>query len=362
MRTTPMRTCCQWSYAYPFEGGRSGHAALLRQLPGTHPAVLAAIQDAYAFSMSATNADNLPAYIDATDAYGAYLATNNYTWGSNTTKGHQGSMFTTMNTHGLDGANAANYEKAAGGFVHYFHGVNPNNTAYLTNMGAFGAEHSVNSIYHGWFTDGSALWDEAGVSTYGPAPGFVPGGPNPTYDWDTCCPNNCGSVQNNALCIAESIEPPKNQPAQKSWKDFNTNWPINSWTVTEIGIYTQAAYVRMLSRFCSPGCLNTGMVAPSSSTPIELSVHPNPAQDLLMHRTSGRNIGPSASGSSGCARTGRAHRADADRKGRGVRGHQYGASRALFAPGLLSGWGHGFRALREDRSTPLGPFGQVPDP
>lgn len=272
----------QWSYAYPFEAADQDMLLYYANCAAPTPAVLDAIQDAYASSLSANNADNLPAYIDATDAYGAYLATNNYTWGSNTTKGDQANMFNTMNTYGLDGANAANYEKAAAGFVHYFHGVNPNNTVYLTNMGAFGAERSVNSIYHGWFTDGSALWDEAGVSTYGPAPGFVPGGPNPTYDWDACCPNNCGSVQNNALCIAESIEPPKNQPAQKSWKDFNTNWPINSWTVTEIGIYTQAAYVRMLSSFYAPGCLNTGINAPSAARALELRMHPNPAQDLLI--------------------------------------------------------------------------------
>ncbi|MFZ1688217.1 MAG: glycoside hydrolase family 9 protein [Flavobacteriales bacterium] len=271
----------QWGYAYPFEATDQDMLLYYANCAAPTAAVLNTIQNAYATSMNANNADNLPAYLNGTDAYGAYMASNNYTWGSNTTKGHQGSMFTSMNTYGLDGTNAASYANAAAGFVHYFHGVNPNNTAYLTNMAAFGAERSVNSIYHGWFEDGSALWDEAGVSTYGPAPGFVPGGPNPTYDWDGCCPTNCGSAQNNALCFAESIEPPKNQPTQKSWKDFNTSWPLNSWTVTEIGIYTQAAYVRMLSHFATPGCVITSVSPPSPSSRHGLSAFPDPAQDLL---------------------------------------------------------------------------------
>lgn len=281
----------QWGFAYPFEAADQDMLLYYANCAAPTQTVLQNIRDAYATSMSANNADNLLAYLNATDAYGAYMASNNYTWGSNTTKGHQGSMFSTMNTHALDAGNAAAYERAAEGFVHYFHGVNPNNTAYLTNMSAFGAEHSVNSIYHGWFEDGSALWDEAGVSTYGPAPGFVPGGPNPTYDWDGCCPNNCGSAQNNAMCFAESIEPPKNQPTQKSWKDFNTSWPINSWTVTEIGIYTQAAYVRMLSRFASPGCIITSVVNPPAPSALLLAAHPNPAQDLLMVERTGTSSG-----------------------------------------------------------------------
>lgn len=270
----------QWGYAYPFEASEQDMLLYYANGASPTPAVLTAIQNAFAQSMSMNNGDNLPAYQNGTDAYRAYMASNNYTWGSNTTKGHQGSMFTSMNDYALDPPNATDLEQAAAGFVHYFHGVNPNNTAYLTNMGSLGAERSVNSIYHGWFEDGSALWDEAGVSTYGPAPGFVPGGPNPTYDWDGCCPNNCGSTENNAMCVAESIEPPKNQPTQKSWKDFNTSWPINSWTVTEIGIYTQAAYVRLLSHFCSPAEIST-QAAVAAREPSGFITYPNPSNDAL---------------------------------------------------------------------------------
>lgn len=269
----------QWTYAYPFETPYQDMLLYYNRCSSPTASVLNNINTTYSNSMSANNADNLPAYTNQADAYRAYLADNNYTWGSNTTKGNQGSMFMTMNVYGLNSSNAANYANAASGFVHYFHGVNPNAKTYLSNMGAYGAENPVSQIYHGWFEDGSALWDEAGVSTYGPAPGYVPGGPNPSYDWDGCCPGNCGSPQNNAMCYSESISPPKNQPIQKSWKDFNTSWPINSWTITEPAIYSQAAYVRMLSKFCSNCSVTTSV--PVSKNDLRLSVYPSPAQDAV---------------------------------------------------------------------------------
>jgi hypothetical protein len=107
----------------------------------------------------------------------------------------------------------------------------------------------VNEFYHSWFTDGSARWDRVGVSEFGPPPGFLAGGPNPGYDWDGCCPSSCGTPQINAVCTGESINPPKGQPDQKSYKDFNTNWPLNSWSVTENSNGYQANYIRLLSKF-----------------------------------------------------------------------------------------------------------------
>jgi len=88
-----------------------------------------------------------------------------------------------------------------------------------------------------------------GESTYGPAPGFMPGGPNPSYNWDGCCPSGCGSTNNNAICTSESIAPPKGQPSQKSYKDFNTSWPLNSWSVTENSCGYQINYIRLLSKY-----------------------------------------------------------------------------------------------------------------
>ncbi|HEY6162356.1 MAG TPA: glycoside hydrolase family 9 protein [Bacteroidia bacterium] len=269
----------QWSYAYPFEQAQQDALLYYASLNNATASVANVIKNTYSNSMSSGNADNLPGFLNQTDAYRAWLADNNYTWNSNQTKSSQGNMFLAMNVYNLNSVNAMNYANAASGFVHYFHGVNPNNKTYLSNMGNYGAENSVPTFYHSWFEDGSTLWDEVGISTYGPAPGYIPGGPNPTYDWDGCCPSGCGSPQNNALCYSISISPPKNQPIQKSYKDFNNGWPIDSWSVTEAGIYTNAAYVRMLSKFCSTNCSLTS--GENFSANESVSVYPVPALHSL---------------------------------------------------------------------------------
>jgi hypothetical protein len=158
-------------------------------------------------------------------------------------------MFLAWETYNLNPQYNTEALAVAENYLHYLHGVNPFNRVYLSNMYGSGAENAVNEFYHSWFTDGSAKWDRAGESLYGPAPGFLTGGPNPYYDWDGCCPSGCGSSSNNALCYSESISPPKDQPDQKSYKDFNTSWPLNSWSVTENSCGYQLNYIRLMSRF-----------------------------------------------------------------------------------------------------------------
>ena len=75
--------------------------------------------------------------------------------------------------------------------------------------------------------------------------------PNPSYAWDACCPAGCGGTANNAACAAESITPPTGQPPAKSYKDFNANWPLDSWSVTEPSDGYQTAYIRLLSKFAN---------------------------------------------------------------------------------------------------------------
>lgn len=271
-----------WSFAYPFEGPEQDALLYYTKIPGATAAVKTAISNAFANSMSANSSDNLPAYTNKTDAYRAWLPNNNYTWNSNQTKSKQGNMLLSMNQYSLNSANAANYTNASSGYLHYFHGINPNNKTYLSNMGGLGAENSVTQFYHSWFKDGSALWDEVGVSTYGPPPGYIPGGPNPAYALDACCPSGCGSAANNALC-ATNVTPPLNQPIQKSYKDFNNDWPVNSWTISEAGIYTNAAYVRMISKFCTAG---TCSITTSQKTNEHLqgfiqTLYPQPTQDKV---------------------------------------------------------------------------------
>jgi endoglucanase len=275
----------QWTFAYPFEGPEQDALLYYTKIPGATPAVKTAILNAYTGSMQTNNADNLPAYTNKTDAYRAWLANNNYTWNSNQTKSKQGNMFLSMNQYSLNATNATNYTNAASGFVHYFHGVNPISKTYLSNMAAYGAENSVTQFYHGWFHDGSALWDEVGVSTYGPPPGYIPGGPNPGYALDACCPNGCGSPSNNALCTT-NVTPPMNQPIQKSYKDFNNDWPVNSWTISEAGIYTNAAYVRLLSKFCTnvicTSTITTGIKSNEATVGgLVQTIYPQPADNKL---------------------------------------------------------------------------------
>jgi len=177
-----------------------------------------------------------------TDPYLAQLQT--YTWGSNQVKAGQGNMFMDLGSFGIDPAASAQATKYAARYVHYVDGVNPLGLVYLSNMGDHGAESSVTRFFHSWFAHGSD-WDAFGVSKYGPPPGYLTGGPNPSYAWDSCCPSNCSGNS----CGAAQLSPPAGQPDQKAYLDFNDSWPLDSWQVTEPDDGYQAQYIRLLSKF-----------------------------------------------------------------------------------------------------------------
>jgi hypothetical protein len=175
-----------------------------------------------------------------------------YVWGSNQAKAGQGNMFADVVTFSVDATENAGAMRAAERYVHYVHGVNPLQFVYLSNMP--GATKGVTRFFHTWFARGSQ-WDAFGVSKYGPPPGFLVGGPNPGYSWDRCCPSGCGSGRwgfgggANAKCGSGVLTPPGGQPAQKSYLDFNDNWPLDSWQVSEPDDIYQAQWVRLLSKF-----------------------------------------------------------------------------------------------------------------
>jgi endoglucanase len=224
--------------------------------------------------------DYIGGLTNQTDPYRSFI--KDYNWGSNQYKSNYGYMLWKVSNLELD--NSANndiYEKASAEYLHYIHGVNPFQMVYLTNMSSYGAENSINEIYHTWFCDGSAKWDRVGTSTYGPPPGYLSGGANSNYNWDGCCPSGCGSSDNNALCYALSITPPKGQPAQKSYKDFNNNWPLNSWQVTEPSLGYQTAYIRLLSKFVTNPTNNTTTGIMNSTNTLNITIRPNPTQDQL---------------------------------------------------------------------------------
>lgn len=235
----------QWTFAYPFETDNQEILLYYTTLEGISSSVKNNILNKYRSAMNGS--ENFQAYANHKDPYLAHL--KDYTWGSNNIKARQGLMFTDFIHYRLNESKNSDAIAAAENYIHYLHGVNPLNMVYLSNMYDFGAENTVNEFYHSWFKNGSAKWDRVGESLYGPPPGFLTGGPNPSYDWDGCCPGGCGSSSNNAMCHSESISPPEGQPNQKSYKDFNTSWPLNSWSVTENSCGYQISYIRLLASF-----------------------------------------------------------------------------------------------------------------
>lgn len=235
----------EWTYASPFETANQEILLYYTTISNATVSVANAIKAKYLTSMDGE--EILPSVSNQLDPYRAYIKPGDYTWGSNSTKALKGLIYSDIVHYDLDASLNETAIKAAEGYIHYLHGLNPFNLVYLSNMYGYGAENSVNEFYHSWFTNGSEKWDRVGISTYGPAPGFVTGGPNPSYDWDGCCPSGCGDQ--SSICNSENISPPKGQPVQKSYKDFNTSWPLNSWSVTENSNGYQLNYIRLLSKF-----------------------------------------------------------------------------------------------------------------
>ncbi|MFN8208929.1 MAG: glycoside hydrolase family 9 protein [Bacteroidales bacterium] len=234
-------------YAYPYEGVNQEILLYYATLPGITASVGNSIRSYYSYAMM-NNSDNFPAWNTKKDPYLAHLGS--YTWGSNAVKCLAGNMYTDLITYNVDSSLMVNAFSASLAYIHYIHGVNPLSFLYLSNMYPYGGDNGVNEFYHTWFTNGSSKWDRVGTSLYGPAPGFLTGGANPSYSWDNCCNTpDCGSSGNNALCTSEDISPPQGQPSQKSYKDFNTSWPLNSWSVTENSCGYQVSYLRLLSKF-----------------------------------------------------------------------------------------------------------------
>lgn len=219
------------------------HDALLAytQLPDATPAVVDDILATFAGGITSDN--NLGALTNNPDPYLAFSYV--YVWGSNQVKADQGNLLHAVLTYDVQGPAPDDASRAAERYIHYVHGLNPLALVYLSNMEDFGATRSVTEIYHSWFAHLSN-WDAEGTSTYGPPPGYLVGGPNPSYTWDGCCPDGCGG---GADCGAQMLSPPAAQPPQKSYLEFNDNWPLNSWSVTEPSNGYQVKYIRLLSKF-----------------------------------------------------------------------------------------------------------------
>jgi endoglucanase len=220
-----------WSRYAPDQG-----EALLfyTTLPNANPQLKAAILQDKAIDVGA--ATRIYGFHPDDDLYRAFLNDQQYHWGSNNPRANYGNTNLDAVKYGSGAGEPSTYQQRALEILHYFHGVNPLGMVYLTNMYEYGASNSANEIFHTWFQPGTR-WSDARTSECGPAPGYVPGGPNSAAA---------------AAGVPASLSPPTGQPPQKSYKDWNANYPENSWIVTEPAIYYQAAYVRLLSAFAQP--------------------------------------------------------------------------------------------------------------
>jgi len=272
----------EWTFAYPFELREQNVLLYYTKIDAISETVSNSIVEKYNQAM--LRESNFQAYENQTDGYLAFI--DSYTWGSNHTKCSKGMMFYDMVTYNINTSKHDEAMDAAENYLHYIHGVNPMNLVYLSNMYSYGGDQCVNQFYHTWFANGSTQWDEVGVSTYGPAPGFLTGGPNPNYSIASCCPDNCGGTSNNALCTSEDLSPPENQPNAKSYKDFNTSWPLNSWEITENSCGYQTMYLRLLSKFAS---VSNDPVSINKFYSSELNLIPNPTSGTFTLRNIGAN-------------------------------------------------------------------------
>jgi hypothetical protein len=198
--------------------------------------IISAIKSALKNTIDQTIAAN---YLSGADAYRGFEYEGHYCWGSNMLRCNWAKLALFAAYLNIAPSQNPLYKEIAEEYMHFLHGRNALSYVYLSNMGEKGAnlggQKSVMQIYHGWFCDGSPLYDGS-ASQYGPAPGYLAGGPNKFFpkSW---------------------ISPPYGEPAAKSFKDWNTAWNAahndneNSWEITEPAIYYQAAYVLVLSQF-----------------------------------------------------------------------------------------------------------------
>jgi len=230
------------------------HAALAYvEASGATPSVVSAMR-----SSVGTLVDSVFA---ADDLYRNGMPSRRYHWGSNSIRAGYGVLLLRAARLGATGSHtAAECRLRALETLRYFHGLNPLSMVYLTNMASVGGEHSSWQIFHAWFgqsqnahsrlnhvgkppyvvephypylrgTDNLGVRDDK-ESVYGPAPGFVPGGPNRDYSGNASPPR--GAAYPNR--------------AYRDWNDQSA-WTARTWEVTENSIGYQGPYVALVAAF-----------------------------------------------------------------------------------------------------------------
>ena len=179
--------------------------------PGADPAVCSRITDAYQRS---SRSPRFMPQDGKNELYRAWMPESSYHWGSSRTRACHGLTALEGADAGLGGSLTNRLREQAIDQLHAFHGVNPIDFVYLTNMNRYGAESSASRMYH------EAYRGEL-------PPGYVVGGPNHFYE---------GSL----AWIRE-------QPPAKAYAELSGSGPANSWEITEPAIYYQACYIRLLA-------------------------------------------------------------------------------------------------------------------
>jgi len=164
------------------------------------------------------------------DPYKCYNWDGHYGWGSNAQKAEWAIDCLWAVKLNVNAGMSATYQKLAEEYLHYYHGRNPLSWCYLTQSNLSGADKQITQIYHGWFHQGTA-------GDLNPAPGILAGGPNQFFAPDAS--------------YGGQISPPQNNPPMKSYKDWNTSWPENSWEVTENSTGYQSRYSFIAAAFAS---------------------------------------------------------------------------------------------------------------
>lgn len=288
-----------WSTAYMQGYMPNSHAACTYiQTPGANPAIVSQMKTALGARVDE--------WFTTRGPYRNSLPDGQYHWGSNKCFGAWGMQMLQAVRLGATGSHtAAETLELAESWLHHFHGQNAMGMNYLTNMSAYGGEHSSYQFFHYWFgaikdaesvawhrgkpagvvepdypyfkgTDNYGVSDD-NASLYGPAPGFVVGGPNKDY--------------------SGMATPPKGATYyERYYRDWIDNSPdgfyrTKVWEINENSISYQAPYIALISGFMSAGTGTSDRTAPSapsgltatavSSSQIDLDWADSSASDLF---------------------------------------------------------------------------------
>lgn len=244
----------QWSGRFFDPPHYDSHAAITYiQTPGATAAVVN--------NMRASISAQVDYIFASNDFYRIGMPDWEYYWGSSVPRATIGLFLHHAAKLGQTGSHSvAETLEHAQDFLHFFHGQNPLNMVYLTNMSALGGEHSSWQFYHAWFGDSNNAYstsnfmgkplgvsepdypyfkgtDNHGVndnksSALGPPPGIVPGGPNKDYSGTAVPPGNAQFYER----------------FYRDWAD-QAQWTAQTWEITENSIGYQGAYVALASYY-----------------------------------------------------------------------------------------------------------------